>query len=106
MLSSLKEVANMRICLTSVYIDDQDEAERFYTEALGLRIKDNVPYRGSERSLTVVSPEEPDGVEPALHLADESARAFRQASRDLRRPVLSAGTDECQGDADRLKKFA
>jgi catechol 2,3-dioxygenase-like lactoylglutathione lyase family enzyme len=75
----------MRICLTSVFIDDQEGAERFYTEVLGLLVKDNVRYINTERWLTVVSPEEPDGVELVLHLADEPARAFRQAT------VRSAG---------------
>jgi len=43
----------------------------------------------------VVSPEEPDRVEVVLHLADELARAFQQASRELGRPVLSLRTDDC-----------
>jgi catechol 2,3-dioxygenase-like lactoylglutathione lyase family enzyme len=72
----------MRICLTSVFVDDQDKAERFYTEVLGLRVKDNVRYTDAERWLTVVSREDSDGVELVLHLADESARAFRQANRE------------------------
>jgi catechol 2,3-dioxygenase-like lactoylglutathione lyase family enzyme len=93
----------MRICLTSVFIDDQEEAERFYTEVLGLLVKDNVPYTNTERWLTVVSPEEPDGVELVLHLADEPARAFRQANREIGRPVLSLCTDDCLREADRLK---
>jgi catechol 2,3-dioxygenase-like lactoylglutathione lyase family enzyme len=93
----------MRICLTSVFIDDQEEAERFYTEVLGLLVKDNVPYTNTERWLTVVSPEEPDGVELVLHLADEPARAFRQANREIGRPVLSLRTDDCLREADRLK---
>jgi predicted enzyme related to lactoylglutathione lyase len=42
-------------------------------------------------------------VELVLHLADEPARAFQRASRELGRPVLSLRTDDCQGDAERLK---
>ena len=42
---------------------------------LGLRVKDDAAYTDTERWLTVVSPEEPDGVELALQLADEPARA-------------------------------
>jgi catechol 2,3-dioxygenase-like lactoylglutathione lyase family enzyme len=93
----------MRIALTSVYVDDQDKALRFYTQVLGLRVKDNVPYGGGERWLTVVSPEDPDGVEVVLHLADEPARVFRQANREIGRPVLSLSTDDCKREADRLK---
>ena len=93
----------MRIGLTSIFVDDQDQAERFYTEVLGLRVKTSSPYRPEERWLTVVSHEEPDGVELVLHLADEPARAFQAASRQAGRPVLSLTTDDCAGEAERLK---
>jgi catechol 2,3-dioxygenase-like lactoylglutathione lyase family enzyme len=93
----------MRIGLTSIFIDDQDHAQQFYTEVLGLQVKDNAPYGPGERWLTVVSPEDPDGVELVLHLADEPARAFRHANRDIGRPVISLRTDDCQRDAERLK---
>jgi predicted enzyme related to lactoylglutathione lyase len=93
----------MRIRLTSIYVDDQDKAEQFYTQVLGLKVKTNAAYGPGERWLTVVSPEEPDGVELVLHLADESARAFQQAARQQGRPVLSLRTDDCQGEAERLK---
>jgi catechol 2,3-dioxygenase-like lactoylglutathione lyase family enzyme len=93
----------MRIGLTGIFVDDQDRAERFYTEVLGLQVKTNVAYGPGERWLTVVSPEEPDGVELVLHLTDEPARAFRQASRELGRPVFSLRTDDCAGEAERLK---
>lgn len=95
----------MRICLTSIFIDDQDKAQRFYTEVIGLRVKSSVPYTETERWLTVVSPDEPDGVELVLHLADESARAFREANRELGRPVLSLCTDDCEGEAVRLRNL-
>jgi len=42
-------------------------------------------------------------VELVLHLTDDPARAFREASRELGRPVISLTTDECQRDAERLK---
>jgi len=93
----------VRICLTSVFVDDQDRAERFYTDVLGLRVKDNVPYSDAERWVTVVSAEDPDGVELVLHLADEPARAFREANRKIGRPALSLCTDDCQREAERLK---
>jgi predicted enzyme related to lactoylglutathione lyase len=93
----------MRIGLAGIFVDDQDRAERFYTEVLGLQVKTNAAYGPGERWLTVVSPEEPDGVELVLHLTDEPARAFRRASRELGRPVFSLRTDDCQRDADRLK---
>ena len=93
----------MRIGLTSIFVDDQDKAERFYTEVLGLEVKTNAPYGPTERWLTVVSPEDPDGVELVLHLTDEPARAFLEAARKVGRPVISLRSDDCQRDAERLK---
>jgi catechol 2,3-dioxygenase-like lactoylglutathione lyase family enzyme len=93
----------MRIGLAGIFVDDQDRAERFYTEVLGLQVRTDAPYGPDERWLTVVSPEDPDGVELVLHLTDDAARAFRQASRDIGRPVISLRTDDCRRDADRLK---
>jgi catechol 2,3-dioxygenase-like lactoylglutathione lyase family enzyme len=68
----------MRIGLTSIYVDDQDQAEQFYTQVLGFQVKASAPYRPGpeERWLTVVAPEDPEGVELVLHLADEPARAI------------------------------
>jgi catechol 2,3-dioxygenase-like lactoylglutathione lyase family enzyme len=98
-----ERTGTMRIGLVSVYVDDQDQAERFYTEILGLQVKTNAAYGPEERWLSVVAPEDPDGVELVLHLADEPARAFQAASRQTGRPALSLVTDDCQGEAERLK---
>jgi predicted enzyme related to lactoylglutathione lyase len=93
----------MRIGLTGIFVDDQDRAERFYTEVVGLGVKTNALYSDTERWLSVVSPEDPDGIELALHLTDDAARAFREASRAIGRPVISLRTDDCRRDAERLK---
>jgi len=70
----------MRIRLTSVYVDDQAVAERFYTKLLGFVKKRDVPVGETDRWLTVVSPDDPDGtellLEPARHPA---ALAYREA---------------------------
>jgi hypothetical protein len=62
----------MRINLASVLVDDQDKALRFYTEVLGFVKKTEVPL-GEHRWLTVVSPEDPDGVELVLEPGDHPA---------------------------------
>ena len=93
----------MRIGLTSIFVDDQDQAEQFYTQMLGFQVKTSTPYGPEERWLTVVAPEDPDGVQLVLHLADEPARTFQAASRQAGRPMLSLHTDDCQGVAERLK---
>jgi catechol 2,3-dioxygenase-like lactoylglutathione lyase family enzyme len=71
----------VRIQLTSVYVDDQDKALRFYTEVLGFTKKadfSNGPYRW----LTVASPEEPDGTQLQLALNNSpAAKAITSGSR-------------------------
>jgi catechol 2,3-dioxygenase-like lactoylglutathione lyase family enzyme len=93
----------MRIGLTSIVVDDQDQAEQFYTRVLGFQVKTSAPYRDTERWLSVVAPEEPDGIELVLHLANEPALAFQAANRQAGRPVLSLRTDDCAAAAERLK---
>ena len=69
----------MKIYLTSVYVDDQDKALKFYTEVLGFMKKSDFPV-GQFKWLTVVSPEEPDGVELLLEPNDNPAtRPFQKA---------------------------
>ncbi len=67
----------MRIHLSSIHVDDQDTALRFYTEVLGFVKKTEVPL-GEYRWLTVVSPEDPDGTELVLEPDDHpAARQFK-----------------------------
>lgn len=68
-----------RINLTSVFVDDQERALRFYTDVLGFQKKNDVPT-GEYRWLTVVSPDEPDGVELLLEPEGHpAARPFKEA---------------------------
>jgi catechol 2,3-dioxygenase-like lactoylglutathione lyase family enzyme len=68
----------MKIKLTSVYVDDQEKALRFYTEVLGFVKK--TTSAGAIRWLTVASPEEPDGTELQLALNNNpAAKAYQQA---------------------------
>lgn len=68
-----------RITLTSVPVDDQERALRFYTEVLGFQKKNDVPL-GEDRWLTVVSPDDPDGVELVLEPSGHPAvRPFKEA---------------------------
>src|SRR3954465_1353625 len=69
----------MRIKLTSIMVDDQDKALRFYTGVLGFRKKQDFPV-GQYRWISVVSPEGPDDLELALEPnANAAARTFQQA---------------------------
>ena len=93
----------MKIKLTTVYVDDQEKALRFYTDALGFVKKadfSNGPYRW----LTVASPEDPDGTELQLALADNpAARAFQQAMAQQGQPAAMFFTDDVQADYERMK---
>src|SRR5215469_10551028 len=69
----------MRIKLTSLMVDDQDKALRFYTEVLGFQKKQDIPV-GAYKWLTVVSAEGPDDLELSLEPnANPAAKAFQQA---------------------------
>src|SRR6266566_8876761 len=72
----------MKIYLTSVYVDDQDKALRFYTEVLGFIKKTDFPV-GQFKWLTVASPEEPDGVQLLLEPNDNPAA--RQYQKEYER---------------------
>ena len=93
----------MKIKLTSVYVDDQDKALRFYVDALGFAKKadfSNGPYRW----LTVVSPDEPNGTELQLALNDNpAAKAYQQALFQQGQPAAMFFTDDIEGDYERIK---
>ena len=93
----------MRINLTSVLVDDQDKALRFYTEVLGFVKKTEVPL-GEHRWLTVVSPEEPDGVELVLEPSDHPAVGpFKAALVADGIPFTSFAVDDVQQEYERLR---
>jgi catechol 2,3-dioxygenase-like lactoylglutathione lyase family enzyme len=93
----------MRINLASVLVDDQDKALRFYTEVLGFVKKTEVPL-GEHRWLTVVSPEDPDGVELVLEPGDHPAVGpFKAALVADGIPFTSFAASDVHAEFDRLK---
>jgi predicted enzyme related to lactoylglutathione lyase len=96
-----KEKNEMKIKLTSVYVNDQNKALRFYTEVLGFAKKadfSNGPYRW----LTVTSPEEPDGTELQLAANDNpAAKAYQQALFEQGQPAAMFYVDDVQREYDR-----
>jgi catechol 2,3-dioxygenase-like lactoylglutathione lyase family enzyme len=92
----------MRINLTSVLVDDQDKALRFYTDVLGFRKKTEVPL-GEHRWLTVVGPDEPDGVELVLEPDSHPAVGpFKAALMDDGIPFTSFAVDDVEREFERL----
>jgi predicted enzyme related to lactoylglutathione lyase len=93
----------MKVKLSSVYVDDQNKALRFYTEVLGFAKKadfSNGPYRW----LTVVSTEEPDGTQLQLALNDNpAAKVYQQAIFQQGQPAANFFTDDVKGDYERIK---
>jgi len=93
----------MRIKLTSVYVDDQEKALRFYTEVLGF-VKKADFSQGPFRWLTVASPEEPDGAELQLAASDKpAAKAYQQAMFEQGQPAVMFFSDDAEADYERMK---
>jgi predicted enzyme related to lactoylglutathione lyase len=93
----------MRIKLTTVHVDDQEKALRFYTEVLGF-VKKADFSQGPFRWLTVASPEDPDGTELQLALSgNPPAKAWQQAMFQQSQPAAMFFTDDVQADYERMK---
>ena len=93
----------MKIKVTSLYVDDQEKALRFYTEVLGF-VKKHDFSNGPYRWLTVASVEEPDGTELQLALNDKpAAKAYQQALFQQGQPGAMFFTDDVRGDYQRIK---
>jgi catechol 2,3-dioxygenase-like lactoylglutathione lyase family enzyme len=93
----------MRIHLTSVLVDDQDKALRFYTEVLGFTKKTELPV-GEHRWLTVVSPDDPDGTELLLEPDEHpAAKPFKAALVSDGIPFTSFGVEDVQAEFERLR---
>jgi predicted enzyme related to lactoylglutathione lyase len=93
----------MKIKVTSIYVDDQEKALRFYTEVLGLAKKADFS-QGPYRWLTVASPEEPDGTELQLALNNNpAAKAYQQALFQQSQPAIMLFTDDIKSDFERIK---
>ena len=92
----------MKIAMTSIHVDDQEKALRFYTDVLGFVTKHDVPM-GEHRWLTVVSPQAPDGVELVLEPADHPAvRPYTEALVADGIPFTAFAVDDVQAEYERL----
>ncbi len=93
----------MRIVLTSVFVDDQEKALRFYCDKLGFLLKADIPM-GSHRWLTVVSPAEPEGVQLVLEPDEHPAvQPFKAALVEDGIPTTSFGVDDVHAEHKRLE---
>jgi len=93
----------MRIVVTSVLVDDQEKALRFYTDVLGFVKKADIPM-GEARWLTVVSPEDPHGTELLLEPdGHPAAGPFKAAMVEDGIPYTSFGVQDVDAEFRRLK---
>ena len=95
----------MQIVLTGVFVRDQDEALKFYTETLGFVKKHDVPA-GEHKWLTVVSPDDPDGTELLLEPNENPvAQAYQKGLFDQGIPAQSFGVTDIQAEYEKLKSL-
>ena len=94
----------MKIKLTSIFVDDQDKALKFYVDVLGFIKKEDMPV-GEFKWLTVVSPEAPDDIELLLEPNDNTAAStYQQAIFDQGIPATAFAVDDIHKEYERLKE--
>ncbi|MFJ6795037.1 VOC family protein [Streptomyces sp. NPDC091268] len=94
----------MKVRLTSVFVDDQAKALRFYTEILGFVKKHDVPVGGTDRWLTVTSADDPDGVELLLEPAGHPAvKPYRDALAADGIPLAQFAVADVRAEYERLR---
>ncbi len=95
----------MKIELSSIMVDDQEKALKFYTEVLGFVKKRDIPL-GEARWLTVVSPEKPNDVELVLEPnSNPAAKTFQKAIFEQGIPLTAFAVNDIQGEYARLQKL-
>ncbi|MFF3617439.1 VOC family protein [Streptomyces sp. NPDC002580] len=93
----------MKISRTSVFVDDQEKALRFYTEILGFVKKHDIPL-GKDRWLTVVSPEAPEGTELLLEPSGHPVvQAYKDGLAKDGIPLAAFAVDDVQAEFTRLR---
>jgi len=94
----------MRIVVTSVLVDDQAKAHRFYTDVLGFVTRNDIDLGGGARWLTVVSPDDPEGTELLLEPdGHPAAKPWKAALVEDGIPYTSFGVADCQAEYERLR---
>jgi predicted enzyme related to lactoylglutathione lyase len=95
----------MKVKVIGIPVQDQEKALQFYTTKLGFIKKNDVPLGEGNRWLTVVSKDEPDGVEVLLEPSPnhfEPAKTYQKALFDAGIPYTQFNVDDLQEEYDRL----
>ncbi len=95
----------MKIIYTSLFVNDQDKALKFYTETLGFVKKSDIAA-GEYRWLTVVSPDDQNGTELVLEPNDNpAAKTYQKAIFEQSIPATNFGVSDVRAEHERLKKL-
>ena len=95
----------MKVKVIEIPVQDQEKALQFYTTKLGFIKKHDVPLGEGNRWLTVVSKDEPDGVEILLEPSPnhfEPSKTYQKALFDAGIPYTQFNVDDLQEEFDRL----
>ena len=93
----------MRLTLMSVFVDDQRKAHEFYTEILGFTTRHDIPMGEDTWWLTVVSPQDPEGMELLLEPSGHPAvKPYRDALIEDGIPLAQFAVDDVQAEYERL----
>jgi predicted enzyme related to lactoylglutathione lyase len=97
----------MKIKLSSVSIDDYDKALKFYTQVLGFQLKRDIPLGDGARWITVVSPEEPEGVELLLepNASYPAMKALKESLMKDGMPFTAFQVNDIQSEYERMQKL-
>ena len=92
----------MKIIVTSIFVEDQDKALKFYSEILGFELKHDVPS-GEYRWITLVSPEDQKGTELLLEPNNHpAAKEYQEKLFAEGIPVTMFGVEDIQAEYNRL----
>ena len=95
----------MKVKVIGIPVQDQEKALQFYTAKLGFIKKQDVPLGEGNTWLTVVSKDEPDGVEVLLEPSSnhfEPAKTYQKALFDAGIPYTQFNVDDLQDEYNRL----
>ena len=105
MAQPLREKSTLKIKLSSILVDDQEKALKFYTEVLGFVKKTEIPM-GQFKWLTVVSPEGPEDIELVLEpLGFPPAENYQTALFEAGIPLTAFAVDDIQQEFERMQKL-
>ena len=95
----------MKVKYSKIFVDDQDKALKFYTGILGFSKKSDITNE-DYRWLTMVSPDDRDGIELILEKNDNpAAKTYQKAIYEQNMPAANLVTTDVKKEFERLEKL-